>query len=67
MLESNLSLINKKFNYVKKAKSLEKTKKYFNVSKSLSAIELKEFSLLYLLMNNLDLMRGLNLKLVMRK
>ena len=55
--------LNKKFNYVKKAKSLEKTKKYFNDSKSLSAIELKEFSLLYLLMNNLDFLRE-NLHLI---
>ena len=47
----------KKFNYVKKTKSLETTKKYFNESKSISAIELKEFSLLYLLMNNLELMK----------
>tara|TARA_B100000963_G_C22340900_1_gene542922 strand:- start:15 stop:635 length:621 start_codon:yes stop_codon:yes gene_type:complete len=54
---------NKKFNYLKKVKSLETTKKYFNDSKSLSAIELKEFSLLYLLMNNLDLMRE-NLHLI---
>ena len=49
--------LSKKFNYVKKVKSLETTKKYFNESKSLSAIELKEFSLLYLVMNNLELMR----------
>ncbi len=49
--------LSKKFNYVRNVKSLETTKKYFNESKSLSAIELKEFSLLYLLMNNLELMR----------
>ncbi len=55
--------LSKKFNYVKKVKSLEVTKKYFNESKSLSAIELKEFSLLYLLMNNLELMRE-NLHLI---
>ena len=55
--------LSKKFNYVKKVKSLETTKKYFNESKSLSAIELKEFSLLYLLMNNLELMRE-NLHLI---
>ena len=55
--------LNKKFNYVKQTKSLETTKKYFNESKSLSAIELKEFSLLYLLMNNLDLMKE-NLHLI---
>ncbi len=55
--------LGKKFNYVKRVKSLETTKKYFNDSKSLSAIELKEFSLLYLLMNNLELMRE-NLHLI---
>ena len=55
--------LSKKFNYVKKVKSLETTKKYFNESKSLSAIELREFSLLYLLMNNLELMRE-NLHLI---
>ena len=55
--------LSKKFNYVRKVKSLETTKKYFNESKSLSAIELKEFSLLYLLMNNLELMRE-NLHLI---
>ena len=55
--------LSKKFNYVKKVKSLETTKKYFNESKSLSAIELKEFSLLYLLMNNLELMKE-NLHLI---
>jgi len=55
--------LGKKFNYVKRVKSLETTKKYFNESKSLSAIELKEFSLLYLLMNNLELMRE-NLHLI---
>jgi len=47
---------NKK-NYIKKTKSLETTKKYFNESKSLTGVELKEFSLIYLMMNNLDLMR----------
>jgi len=53
----------KKFNYIKKAKSLETTKKHFNESKSLSAIELKEFSFLYLLMSNLELMKQ-NLNLI---
>ncbi len=53
----------KKPNFVKKVKSLESTKKYFNESKSLSAIELKEFSLIYLLINNLELMRN-NLHLI---
>ena len=55
--------LNKKRNFVKKVKSLETTKKYFNESKSLSAIELKEFSLIYLLMNNLELMKH-NLHLI---
>ena len=47
---------NKKF-YVKKTKSLETTKKYYNESQSLSGVELKEFSLLYLIMNNLELLQ----------
>ena len=46
----------KNFNF-KKTKSLEKTKKYYNDSKSLSAVELKEFSLIYLIINNLNLIR----------
>ncbi len=48
---------NRKNFYVKKTKSLELTKKYFNESKSLSGIELKEFSLLYLILNNLNLIQ----------
>ncbi len=55
--------LDKKRNFVKKVKSLESTKKYFKESKSLSAIELKEFSLIYLLINNLELMRH-NLHLI---
>jgi DNA primase len=51
---SNLS--KKKF-YVKKVKSLDTTKKYFNESKSLTGVELKEFSLLYLVMKNIKLFR----------
>ena len=43
--------------YNKKVKSLEKTKIYYNESKSLTGIELKEFSLLYLVVNNLNLMQ----------
>ncbi len=46
----------KKF-YTKKTRSLEKTKKHFNESQSLSGVELKEFSLIYLIVNNLNLMR----------
>ena len=46
----------KKFSF-KTVKSLEATKKHFFESKSLSAVELKEFSLLYLIMNNLNLIK----------
>ena len=52
----------KKFS-VKKTRSLETTKKHFFESKSLSGIELKEFSLLYLIMNNLNLIQD-NIHLV---
>ena len=34
--------------------SLDSTKKHFNESQSISGVELKEFSLLYLLLNNLS-------------
>ena len=49
------SNINKKQFYTKKIKSLKSTQEYFNETKSFSPIELKEFSLLYLIMNNLDI------------
>ena len=49
------SNVGKKQFYTKKIKSLKSTQKYFNESKSLSGVELKEFSLLYLIMNNLDI------------
>jgi len=49
------SNINKKKFYTKKVKSLKLTQKHFNETKSLSTIELKEFSLLYLIMNNLNI------------
>jgi len=54
---------NKKRAYVKKTKSLESTKKYINESQSLTGVELKEYSLLYLLMNNLNLLQA-NIHLV---
>jgi DNA primase len=47
----------KKNYYVKKTRSLESTKKHFNESQSLTGIELKEFSLLYLMITNLNLMQ----------
>mgnify|MGYP000503856197 CR=1 FL=1 len=49
------SNVGKKQFYTKKVKSLQSTQKHFNESKLLSGVELKEFSLLYLVMNNLDL------------
>ena len=48
---------NKKNFYVKKTKSLETTKKFFNESKSLTGVELKEFSLIFLIINNLSLIQ----------
>ena len=48
---------NKKKFYVKKTKSLDVTKKHFNESKSLTGVELKEFSLIYLVINNLNLIK----------
>ena len=49
---------NKKKFYVKKTKSLDSTKKYFNESKSITGVELKEFSILYLVLNNLSLFQA---------
>ena len=45
----------KKQIFTKKVKSLQTTQKYFNESKSLSGVELKEFSLLYLIIKNLEI------------
>ena len=49
------SNVGKKQFYTKKVKSLQSTQKHFNESKLLSGVELKEISLLYLIMNNLDI------------
>ena len=49
------SNVGKKQFYNKKIKSLQSTQRHFNESKLLSGVELKEFSLLYLIMNNLDI------------
>ena len=46
---------NKKKFIPKKTRSLKLTQKYFNESKSISQIEIKEFSLLYLILNNLEI------------
>ena len=43
---------------IKKTKSLESTKKFYNESRGITAVELKEFSLLYLLLNNLSLFQS---------
>ncbi len=48
---------------LKKTKSLESTKKFYNESQGITAVELKEFSLLYLLLNNLSLFQS-NIHLV---
>ena len=50
---------NKKKFFVKKTKVLrDSTKKHFNESQSVSGVELKEFSLLYLILNNLSLFQA---------
>ena len=54
---------NKNKNFYKKAKSLKSTQKYFNETKNLSSIEIKEFSFLYLIINNLALVKN-NLNLL---
>ena len=51
------------FNYRKTIKSLDSTKKIFKDSQSLTGVELKEYSLLYLMINNLNLIQE-NLHLV---
>ncbi|WP_440928628.1 DNA primase [Candidatus Pelagibacter sp.] len=48
---------NKRF-YSTKTKSLESTRKYFKESQSLTGVELKELSLLYLVINKLDLLQA---------
>ncbi len=47
----------------KKMKSLKSTQKHFNETKNLSSIEIKEFSFLYLIINNLALVKN-NLNLI---
>ncbi len=49
------SNVNKNQFFSKKTKSLKSTQKHFNETKTFSTIELKEFSLLFLIMNNLDI------------
>ena len=54
---------NKKKFFVKETKSLDTTKKHYIDSQSLTGVELKEFSLLYLVIKNLNLLQA-NLHLV---
>ena len=54
---------NKKNYFIKKTKSLDVTKKHYNESHSLTGVELKEFSLLYLILNNLKLFKE-NIQLI---
>ena len=54
---------NKNRTFYKKTKSLKSTQKHFNETKNLSSIEIKEFSFLYLIINNLELVRN-NLNLL---
>ena len=54
---------NKNKKFFKKTKSLKSTQKYFNETKNLSSIEIKEFSFLYLIINNLALVKN-NLNLL---
>ena len=49
---------NKNKFFVRKAKSLDSTKKIFSESHAITGVELKEFSLLYLILNNLSLFRA---------
>ena len=53
-LTPNINNIEKKF-YSKSIKSLKTTQKQFNETKNLSQIELKEFSFLYIIIDNLNL------------
>ena len=52
------SNINKKKFFVKKTRSLETTKKFFKESESLTGVEFKEYSLIYIIMNNLALFQA---------
>ncbi len=48
---------------INQTKSLSSTKKIFNETKTLTAVELKEYALLYLILNNLNLVKK-NLNLI---
>ena len=46
-----------KYKYTTKARSLKSTQKYYNETKSLTSIEIKEFSFLYILINKPEFIR----------
>ena len=50
-------------NFYKKTQSLKSTQKHFNETKNLTSIEIKEFSFLYIIINNLTLVKN-NLNLL---
>jgi DNA primase len=58
----NINEKNRKF-IPKKIKSLKSTQRYFNETKSISQIEIKEFSFLYLILNNLEIFQD-NINLI---
>ena len=43
--------------FVKKAKSLQSTQNYYNETKTLKSVELKEFSLLYIILKKPNLIK----------
>jgi len=47
-----------RYKYLKNTKSLETTRKHFKESQSLSGVELKEISLIYIIMNNFKLLQS---------
>ena len=61
-LTPNSNTIKRNF-YTKKVQSLQSTQKYFHETKTLSYIELKEYSFLYLIFNNLQIVQE-NLHLI---
>ena len=53
----------RKYKFKPKARSLKSTQKFFNETKNLSYIEIKEYSFLYIVINNLTLLKE-NLSLI---
>tara|TARA_B100001175_G_scaffold279624_1_gene256933 strand:- start:1174 stop:2730 length:1557 start_codon:yes stop_codon:yes gene_type:complete len=53
----------RKYKFKPKARSLKSTQKFFNETKNLSYIEIKEYSFLYIVLNNLTLLKE-NLNLI---